>query len=172
MHTCMFPDLCCYWYTVTSLRGNAIERILKQTSVCACMPLSFISAGKVLLRCGDKEQNLILEDGKIHLPTVEKFFKLQKAQLNGNLYSSTAEGFTYALFPDGDTVIVTGDPAAGSGTQILSDNLFQYLYYSNFTHILALFPPIPPMAGFLYAMNPLSPLHPPLQALIRANPAL
>lgn len=33
--------------------------------------ITAISAGKVLLRCGDKKESLALVDGKVHLPTVE-----------------------------------------------------------------------------------------------------
>ena len=74
----------------------------------------------VRLRCGDKEEYLFLEYGNIHLPTVEEVFKLQNAKLNGIDYPTSAEGFTYAFFHDGDTVIVTGDPAAGTGMQMVS----------------------------------------------------
>ena len=80
----------------------------------ACMPMSFISAGKVILRYGDKEKYLNLEDGRIHLPTVKKAFDLQNAELNGGIQPSAADGFTFNRFHDGDTFIVTGDPAAGA----------------------------------------------------------
>ena len=70
----------------------------------------------VTLQFGALTKRIPLFDGKVHIPTIKETFELRVAELNGVLAPADSQGFTYARFKAGDTLSVSGTPAAIPGT--------------------------------------------------------
>ena len=62
----------------------------------------------VKLQVAGMEMVHALVDGKFHIPTIERVFKLRNIELNGRIAS---DGMTLQTFEEDMTVTLTGEPA-------------------------------------------------------------
>eukprot|EP00198_Chlamydomonas_reinhardtii_P006765 XP_001696101.1 predicted protein [Chlamydomonas reinhardtii] len=58
-----------------------------------------------------------LIDGKLHLPTIRDYFKLANVALDGVVYPTDPDGFTFNTFEPNTTSRVTGDPLLSGARQ-------------------------------------------------------
>ena len=70
----------------------------------------------VTLQFGNLTERIPLVDGRVHIPTIKDTFELRVARINGILASADSPGFTHAKFNSGDTLDISGTPAAIPGT--------------------------------------------------------
>ena len=77
------------------------------------------------LQFGGLTEIIPLFDGRVHIPTIKDMFELRMAKTNGVLPSADSHGFTHAKFSCGDTLNISGTPAAIPGT--LQSCAAQYL---------------------------------------------
>ncbi len=82
-------------------------------------------ASTVTLQFGGVTEIIPLFDGRVHIPTIKDTFELRVAKINGVLASADSHGFTNAKFSSGDTLNISGTPAAIPGT--LQSCAAQYL---------------------------------------------
>lgn len=68
-------------------------------------------ASDVTLRFEDQCETFSLDEGRVHVPTVERTFALRLARINGAIKPVDSQGFTYETFNAGDILNVSGRPA-------------------------------------------------------------
>ena len=69
----------------------------------------------VTLQFGGLIETIPLIEGRVHVPTITDTFELRVAKINGVLASANRHGFTHANFNPGDTLTISGIPAATPG---------------------------------------------------------
>ena len=70
----------------------------------------------VTLQFGALTERIPHFDGRVHIPTIREAFELRVAKINGSLAPADSQGFTHATFNSGDTLNISGTPAAIPGT--------------------------------------------------------
>ena len=103
----------------------------------------------VNLQFGALAERIPLVDGRVHIPTIKHAFELRVAKISGILASADSQGFTHATFHSGDTLNISGTPAAIPGTlqscaaqqldadynELVKEPLQDYLLHSNCTSL-------------------------------------
>ena len=75
---------------------------------------SISMAGVVKLQFGEMHRFTRLVNDQLHIPTVKDLFDLSSIDVDGVAEPADARGFTFATYPTGSTLTISGTPAQGA----------------------------------------------------------